>query len=86
MEWNFFLVFQNVCTGCRIFLISFLLSFEQKYIYPLIEGKSLTYFIHIDDIFLIWTGKKNELHQFFKDLNEKHPPIKFGYKALKDCI
>ena len=48
----------------------FIDHFERKYIYPLIEGKSLTYFRCIDNIFLIWTGTKNELDQFFKDLNK----------------
>ena len=39
-----------------------------------------------DGIFLIWTGTKNELDRFIKDLNKKHPPIKFDYKASKNCI
>ena len=60
--------------------------FERKYIYPLIEGKSLKYFKYINDIFLIWTGTKNELDQFFKDLNKKHLSIKFDYKTSKDRI
>ena len=62
--------------------------FERKYIYPdvIIDGKSLTYFTYIRDIFLIWTGTKKELDQFFKDLNKKHTCIKFDYKALKNCI
>ena len=60
--------------------------FERKYIYPSIEGKSLTYSRYIDDIFLIQTGTKNELNQFFKDLNKKHPSIKFDYKASKNRI
>ena len=64
----------------------FMDHFERKYICSLIEGKSLTYFRYIDDIFLIWTGTKNELDQFFKDLNKKHPSIKFDYKGLKDLI
>ena len=34
--------------------------------------------------FLIWTGTKNELDQFFKNLNKKHPSIKFDYKASKN--
>ena len=54
----------------------FIDQFERKNIYPLTEGKSSTYFIYIDGIFLIWTGTKNELDQFFKDLN----------KASKNCI
>ena len=41
------------------------------------ERKSLTYFKHIDDIFLIWIGVKNELDQFFKDLDKKHSSKKF---------
>ena len=60
--------------------------FERKYIHPLIEGKSLTYFRYIDDIFLIWTGTNSELNQFFKGLNKKHSSIKFDYKASKDRI
>ena len=47
--------------------------FEQKYIYPLIEGKSLIYFRYTDHMALIWTETKNELDQFLKDLNKKHP-------------
>ena len=64
----------------------FIDHFERKYINPLIEGKSLTYFRYIDDISLIWTGTKNELDQFFKDLNKNHLSIKFDYKALKGRI
>ena len=63
----------------------FMDHFERKYIYPLIEGKSLTNFRYIDDIFLIWRGAKNELGQFFKDLN-KHLSIKCDYKASKNRI
>ena len=47
--------------------------FERKHIYPLMVGKSLTYSRYIGDIFLIWTGTKNELDQFFKYLVKKHP-------------
>ena len=61
----------------------FMGHFERKYLYPFVEGKSLTYFRYIDDTFLIWTGTKNELDQFFKDLNKKHPSIKFDYKTSK---
>ena len=65
---------------------TFMDHFERKCIYPLTEGKSLTYFRYINNIFLIWTRTKNELDQFFKDLSKKHPSIKFDYKASKDCI
>ena len=53
----------------------FMDHFERKYVRTLTEGKSLTYFGYIDNIFLICTGTRNELDQFFKDLNEKHPSI-----------
>ena len=36
-------------------------AFERKHMYPLIKGKSLTYFRYIDDIFLIWKGISDEL-------------------------
>ena len=51
---------------------SFMDHFEGKYIYPLIEGKSLTYFTYIVEILLIWTGTKDKLDQFLDDLNEKN--------------
>ena len=35
---------------------------------------------------MIWTGTKNELDQFFKELNKKHPSIKFDYKSSADRI
>ena len=48
--------------------------------------KIITYFKYISNIFLIWTGTKNELDQFFKDLSKKHPSIKFDYNASKNHI
>ena len=41
-------------------------NIERKYIYyPLIKGKSLTYFTFINDIISVWTETKNELDQRF---------------------
>ena len=60
--------------------------FERKYVYLFMEGKSLTYFRYIDYIFLIKTGAKKELNQFFKNLNKKHPSIKLDWKASKNHI
>ena len=31
----------------------------------------------LDDIFLIFLGTTEKLHQFFKEINEIHPNIKF---------
>ena len=60
-----------LCTILRKYIHVFMDHFKRKYIYPLIEGKSLTYSRYIDDIFVIWAGTKNELDQFCKDLNKK---------------
>lgn len=49
----------------------FMDHFKRKHLYPLIEGKSFTYFRYINDIFLIWRGTENELDQFLKNLNKK---------------
>ena len=64
----------------------FLDHVERKYMYPLIKGKSSGYLRYINNIFLIWKETKSELDQFFKDLNKKHPSIKFDYKASKNCV
>ena len=55
----------------------FMASFEDKYIYPVINRKTLLYARYIDDIFLIWTDSQQNLHLFFETLNSAHPTIKF---------
>ena len=47
----------NICAPSHASI--FMNYFVRKYIYPLVEGKSLTYFRYIDNIFLIWTETKN---------------------------
>ena len=42
--------------------------FERKYIYPFLEGLSLSYLRFIDAIFFIWTGSKDQLTNIFKRL------------------
>ena len=37
----------------------------------------------LDDIFLIWTGSLDKLHQFLDDLNQMHPTIKFTMNHTK---
>ena len=64
----------------------FMVDFEEKYIYPFINQISVLYLRFIDDIFMIWTKSENELENFIKDLNTKHPSIKFDFKYSKDKI
>ena len=55
----------------------FMAEFENKYIYPRIQGKCPLYLRYIDDIFLIWQGTFEELKKFFSEINLVHPTIKF---------
>ena len=57
----------------------FMGDFEEKFIYPKIKNKSACYYRFIDDIFMIWTGTKEELLRFFQDINLQHQSIKFDY-------
>ena len=79
---------QSLCNGnCLcIILCKYIHGPFWAKIHTLIVGKSLTYFRYINDIFLIWTGTKNELDQFFKNLNKKDPSTKFYNKASKNRI
>ena len=61
----------------------FMARFEQKHIYPFIKGKVDFYFRHIDGIFFIWKSTEEELKNFFKEINKKHPSIKFDQKYSK---
>ena len=36
-------------------------QFERQHIYPYMKNKSTLYLRYIDDIFMIWTGTKQEL-------------------------
>ena len=58
----------------------FMDHFEKKYIYPFLEGLSLSYVRFIDDIFFIRTGSKDELitistipSNWIKDITIKYP-------------
>ena len=55
-------------------------KFEETFFYPLINKKSLLYLRYIVDIFLIWTGTKEELDKLMNHLNKIHPSIKFDYE------
>ena len=57
----------------------FMGKFEQQFIYPAIRGLHRLYLRYIDDIFRIWTGTKERFKEFIKELNSRHPSIKFDY-------
>ena len=58
----------------------FMAYFEEKFIYPLIDAKTLLYLRFIDDIFMIWTKSEKDLIEFLNELNTKHTSIKFEFK------
>ena len=58
----------------------FMENFELKYICPDIKDKTKTFFMFIDDLFMIWTGSEQELLDFMSELNKKHPLIKCEFK------
>ena len=55
----------------------FMAGFEQKYNYPLRKDKSILFLRFIDDIFMVWTISDKQLKHFMRELNQKHPSIKF---------
>ena len=60
--------------------------FEEKFIYPLIDAKTLLYLCFIDDIFMIWTKLEKDLPEFLNELNTKHFSIKFEFKYSRQQI
>ena len=50
--------------------------FEEKFI----NNMTRLYLRFIDDIFIIWTGKLDQLLEFKQRINEVYPSIKFGFK------
>ena len=59
----------------------FMDQFEKQHIYPYIKNKSILYLQYINDIFMIWTGTKQELLIFLEMLNSKQKTIKFKHKT-----
>ena len=57
----------------------FMGKFEEQFIYPAIRGLHRLYLRYIDDIFIIWTDTKERFKEFIKELNLRHPSIKFDY-------
>ena len=58
----------------------FMANVELKYIYPYIKDETKIFLEFIDDLFIIWTGSKQELLDFMSDLNKTHSSIKFEFK------
>ena len=60
-------------TGCAMGKICapayaniFIAQFGKQHVYPYIKNKSILYLQYIDDIFMIWTGTKQELLIFLE--------------------
>ena len=66
---------------------TFMTDFESKNIYiHIIKDKINMFLRFIDDLFIIWTGSKQELLEFMSDLNKKHPLIKLEFKYSQTTI
>ena len=64
----------------------FMGKFEETHIYPRILHKTRIFLRYIDDLFFIWKGTEEELKEFFKEINDVHPTIKFDYEFSKKKI
>ena len=60
----------------------FMAQFEKQHVYPYIKNKSRLYLQYINDIFMIWTGTKQELLIFSENVNIKNKTIKFEHIIL----
>ena len=64
----------------------FMANFKLKYIYPYTKDKTKMFLRFIDDLFVIWTVSEQELLDFMKNLNKKHPSIKFEFNYSRTKI
>jgi len=77
---KFFLQIKGCAMGTKCapnYTNIFMRRFEEKFIYPKINGLSILYLKYIDDIFLVWTSSKESLQSFLQSINQQHPSIKF---------
>ena len=79
--------------GCAVVTICapayanvFMAYFQEKFIYLLIDAKTLLYLRFIDDIFMIWTKSEKDLIEFLIELDAKHATIKFEFKYSRQQI
>ena len=61
-------------------------KFEETFIYPYIQNLCILYLRYIDDLFLIWTGTKEQFKDFVTNLNSQHPSNKFSYQISDKSI
>ena len=64
----------------------FMGKFEETFIYPYIQNLCILCLRYIDDLFLIWTGTKEQSKDFVTNLNSQHPSIKFLYQIFDKSI
>ena len=64
----------------------FMGKFEESHIYPYIRHLFKLYLRYINDLFLIWTGTKQQFEDFICNLNNQHPSIKFSYQISNISI
>lgn len=83
---NIFSTNKRLNSGNKMCTSIFIAEFEEKQFFSFIKKISMLYFRFIKDIFMIQTKSENELNIFQKDLNKKHPLIKFNFKYSKDKI
>ena len=65
---------------------TFMAQFENQYMYPYTKNKPILYLRYIVDIFMIWTGTKQELLIFSENSNTKHERIKFEHNISHSKI
>ena len=74
----------NLCSSILKYFHGTIL--KATYIYPYIKNKSILHLRYIDDIFMIWTGTKQELLMFLGKLNSKLKTIKFEHNISNSNI
>ena len=64
----------------------FMGKFEETFIYPNIQNLCILYLRYIDDLFLSWTGTKEQFKDFVMNLNNQYPSVKFSYQISDKSI
>ena len=64
----------------------FMGKFEEIFICPFITNIHKLYLRYIDDIFIVWTGTRQQFIDFIGKVNEKYPSIKFKYQISNKAV